>query len=138
MLMGVGTDIIEIERITKASANERFIKRIYTAAEQDYCLNRQNPYPCLAGRFAAKEAVLKALGTGLAGCRFKDVEILPNEKGAPTVTLHGAAKQAALARGIANIMVSISHDQTSAIAFAVAVNGSDVHESGYGGRNGEY
>lgn len=126
MLLGVGTDIIEIQRITKACANERFIKRIYTLAEREYCLARKNPYPCLAGRFAAKEAVLKSLGTGLAGCRFIDVEILPNGIGGePTVTLYGGAKQAAIARGIGNIMVSLSHDQTKAIAFAVAVTGGE-------------
>lgn len=127
MLMGVGTDIIEIKRITKACANKRFIKRIYTLAEREYCLARKNPYPCLAGRFAAKEAVLKALGTGLAGCRFIDVEVLPSGAGkAPIVALYGGAKQAALAKGISRVMVSVSHDQTKAIAFAVAVAGGEA------------
>lgn len=126
--MGVGTDIIEIRRIAQACANLRFVKRIYTLDEQKYCYARSNPYPCLAGRFAAKEAVLKALGTGIAGCRFIDVEVLPGkEGGAPRVTLSGGAKQIAQEQGINHVMISISHNQTSAVAFAVAVSGGEHH-----------
>ncbi len=122
LLTGVGTDIIEIERIAGAAKNPRFLERIFTRQEQEYCLARKNPYPCLAGRFAAKEAVLKALGTGLAGCRFVDVEILTAAQGGPPkVKLYGGARQAALKQGVSGVLLSISHDKERAVAFAVAV-----------------
>ncbi|MBO8138685.1 MAG: holo-ACP synthase [Desulfotomaculum sp.] len=124
MIAGIGTDIIEIERVAEAAGSPRFLKRIYTDKERDLCLKRRDPYPCLAGRFAAKEAVLKALGTGLAGCRFTDVEILPlSEGGPPVVVLHGGAEKIALEKGIKNVLISISHDRSRAVAFAAAVTG---------------
>ncbi|MTI80946.1 MAG: holo-[acyl-carrier-protein] synthase [Firmicutes bacterium] len=124
MLTGIGTDIIEIARVADAAINPRFLERIYTKKEREHCLGRNDPYPCLAGRFAAKEAVLKALGSGLSGCRFVDVEILSDEKtGAPKVVLHARAKNKALVKGIKQVMVSISHDRGRAVAFAVAVAG---------------
>ncbi len=124
MLTGIGTDIIEIERIKKACQNSRFLQRVFTPAEQQYCLKRTDPYPCLAARFAGKEAVLKALGTGLKGCRFTDVEIMPEyQGGAPKVRLFGGAEAAAMQRDICKILISLSHDRSRAVAFAAAING---------------
>ncbi|MBM7854883.1 holo-[acyl-carrier protein] synthase [Desulfohalotomaculum tongense] len=126
MLTGIGTDIIEIQRVADAAANPRFLERVYTAGERDYCMRRKNPYPCLAARFAAKEAVLKALGTGLAGCRFTDVEVLPEFVGGPpAVKLYGGALKAAEKQGIQQVLISISHDGGRALAFAAAVKGRD-------------
>ncbi|MEG6615047.1 holo-ACP synthase [Peptococcaceae bacterium 1198_IL3148] len=126
MLTGVGTDTIEIERIAKACTNERFLERIYTLAERQYCFSHKNPYPSLAARFAAKEAVLKALGTGLAGCRFTDIEVIANYPGGPpTVKLSGGARKVADKKGVDKVLISLSHDRTTAVAFAVAVAGGD-------------
>lgn len=124
MISGVGTDTIEIERMAKACENLRFVERVFTAGEREYCGQRKNPYPCLAARFAAKEAVLKALGTGLAGCRFSDVEILPRQKGGPPmVKLLGGAGRIAKEKGIKQVLISLSHDRQRAVAFAVAITG---------------
>jgi holo-[acyl-carrier protein] synthase len=126
LIAGIGTDTIEIERITKACANKRFLERVYTLVERDYCFSRNNPFPSLAARFAAKEAVLKALGTGLAGCRFTDIEVISsNVGGPPTVKLSGGAKQVASEKGVDTVLISLSHDRTRAVAFAVAVIGGE-------------
>lgn len=124
-LDGIGTDIVDIDRIKRIieRKGERFLKRVFTGQELDYCLSRANPYPCLAARFAAKEAVLKSLGTGLAGCRWTDVEIVRTGPSAPEVLLAGSARKAAEGRGIYRVMISISHDRGSAVAFALAVKG---------------
>lgn len=120
MLKGIGTDIIEIERIELAvsRSGQQFLDRVFTPAEQSYCGGRVQ---CLAGRFAAKEAILKTLGTGLRGLRWTNIEILPNYKGKPEVKLSGKALEIAMELGIDRILVSISHDRGRAVAFAVAV-----------------
>jgi len=121
---GIGTDIVEIERIRQAvqKRGRRLLDRLFTPEEQALCGARRDPYPCYAGRFAAKEAVLKALGTGLAGCHWTDVQIERDAAGAPVVRLAGPA--AALAGG-ARVLVSISHDRERALAFALAWEGDD-------------
>ena len=129
LLVGVGTDIIEIERIKKACVNSRFLERVFTVKEREYCFSLKNPYPSLAARFAAKEAVLKALETGLSGCSFKDVEIIKEaDTGKPIVKLSGGAKKVAKEKLIENIMISISHNKTHAIAFAVAQTKSTLQK----------
>ncbi len=123
LLIGVGTDTIEIARINKACKNARFLERVFTPKEQEYCLSRNNPYPCLAARFAGKEAVLKAMGTGLRGCRFNEIEILPEHPdGPPKVKLYGGTEEICRQRNISSFLVSLSHDRTRAVAFAVAVS----------------
>ncbi|AEF93380.1 Holo-(acyl-carrier-protein) synthase [Desulfotomaculum nigrificans CO-1-SRB] len=119
MLKGIGTDIIEIERIELAISRggQQFLDRVFTPREQEYCGGKVH---CLAGRFAAKEAILKALGTGLRGMRWTDIEILPNYLGKPEVKLSGPALEIAAEMDIAKILVSISHDRGRAVAFAVA------------------
>lgn len=117
MIIGVGTDIIEIERIKKAIDSSIFIQRLFTDEELKY-LNTKKA-ESFAGYFAAKEAVSKALGTGISGFSFKDIEIL-KKGGVPYVVLHGGARKVADGIGIKEIKLSISHCREYAVAFAVA------------------
>ncbi|HLX64305.1 MAG TPA: holo-ACP synthase [Planctomycetota bacterium] len=119
MIVGVGIDLIELERIQAVYERhrERFVSRILTASERAYVLKYADPTQRLAGRWAAKEAALKALGTGLAqGIGWRDVEILPDEHGKPLLTLHGKALERAAALGARVFHVTISHSITLAIA----------------------
>lgn len=125
LIAGIGTDIVEIGRVKKAATinGERFLKRVFTDAELDFCLGRKDPYPCLAARFAAKEAVFKSLGTGLVGCSWKDVEVVRSSNLAPEIILGGNAVKLAERAGVAKVLISISHDRGRAVAFALAVKG---------------
>jgi holo-[acyl-carrier protein] synthase len=114
----IGTDIIEIHRIEKAiqSRQDSFLRRIYTEAELQSCHNRASS---LAARFAAKEAVMKALGTGAKGVSWQDIEILSNSQGAPIVQLHAQAERKAKENGIAKLSVTLSHCREYAIAVVI-------------------
>jgi len=117
--LAVGTDIIEIARI-KRSINdfgERFLKRCYTERERAWYGNRPNE---LAARFAAKEATSKALGTGIVGIRWQEMEVLPNRRGKPVLILHGRAAERARQLGLTDFSVSLTHSRTDAMAFVVA------------------
>lgn len=120
--VAVGTDIIEIARIerTYRDFGERFLKRVFTERERDRYRGRVNE---LAARFAAKEATSKALGTGIIGIRWREMEILPNRRGKPILILHGQAAQRARQLGLTHFSVSLTHSRTDAMAFVVAVNG---------------
>jgi holo-[acyl-carrier protein] synthase len=123
VIVSVGVDTVEIARIGALwlRAGRRFLDRVYTKAEQDYCLARGEAAQSLAARFAAKEAVLKCLGTGWSvGLGFHQVEVVRNPRGAVTVVLHGAAAELATGRGIRHIHLSLTHDGGLATAFAVA------------------
>ncbi len=113
-----GVDIIEIARIRKISEKygKRFLKRIYTEGEIGYCRGRA---PQLASRFAAKEAVMKALGTGVIGIRWKDVEIIRKGGSRPLVKLHGTALHRAQTMQIQQLSISLSHSDEHAIAFVI-------------------
>jgi holo-[acyl-carrier protein] synthase len=113
----IGIDIIEIARIKAAIARqgEAFLQRIYTDSELE--LYRWK-LPSLAARFAAKEAVIKALGKPTAGARLKDIEILADDKGKPLVNLYGEAQNQAKALGLDGFAVSLSHSKEYAIAVA--------------------
>lgn len=113
----VGVDIIEIDRIKHAIARSQdsFLNRIYTPAELVYTRNVSS----LAARFAAKEAVMKALGTGTRGVGWKDIEILTNADGAPLVQLYGRALQKSTELGLAGFQVSLSHSRKYAVAFVI-------------------
>ncbi len=113
--MGLGTDIIEIERI-RGNMNDRFLYRIFTANERERIANKSYR---AAGIFAAKEAVSKALGTGISGFAWKDIEILKRESGEPYVCLHGKAEAIAAEQGIKKMEITISHcrDYATAVAF---------------------
>jgi holo-[acyl-carrier protein] synthase len=113
-----GIDIIEISRIGKAvdTWGERFLSRIYTAGEIEYCRGRA---PELAARFAGKEAVMKALGTGHVGISPHDIEILSSQKGAPVVHLKGSAQARAEEIGLDHLTITISHSRDYAVASVV-------------------
>jgi holo-[acyl-carrier protein] synthase len=122
-VVGVGVDAIEIERV--AAALERtptLVDRVFTAAEQAYCGTRagRRRAASYAGRFAAKEAVAKALGTGVVGFGFRDIEIVNGAGGAPAVVLGAPAQRVVDGLGIARIHVSLSLTRTVAVATAVA------------------
>jgi holo-[acyl-carrier protein] synthase len=119
-MQAIGIDIIEIPRIKAAISRqgEDFIRRIYTDAEiKAY----RWKLPSLAARFAAKEAIIKALGKATAGAKLKDIEILADDKGKPLVNLYGEAQNQAKALGIASFAVSLSHSKEYAIAIAIAI-----------------
>lgn len=122
MIIGIGTDIVSVQRIEKAVERfgERFINRVFTEDETSCCDGKKEKAQYLAGRFAAKEAVLKALGTGISnGIWFKDVEVARVHGKRPEITLHGKGKEMAESLGVKNIHISISHDGGIATAFAV-------------------
>jgi len=124
-MKAVGLDAVEIERVAEAIERhgDRFLARVYTDEERRVAASvGQAAAQFFAGRFAAKEAVLKALGTGYAkGLAFHEVEVLRGPDGAPRIALHGEAKARAAALGITQILVSITHNRTDAHAVAVAV-----------------
>ncbi len=123
-ILGHGVDLVEWARIQRVwELHERaFLERVYSPSEQKYCLDRRDCVLSLAGRFAAKEAVLKALGTGWrGGIRFTDVETLPDALGKPEVRLSGEAARIAQQQGITSILLSISHAGAYATASAIAV-----------------
>lgn len=121
MAVSCGVDIVRIDRVAEALKNPRFIFRTYTEEEADYCKSRGRlAEESFAGRFAAKEAVSKALGTGLAnGVFLTDIEILNGENGKPEIRLSGGAAERYKNMGGKSMDISISHDGVSAIAFAV-------------------
>lgn len=119
-----GIDIVRCDRIERVwkDHGEHFLNRIYTPAERDYCLDCKTVAVRLSGRFAAKEAVLKTLGTGWRGeIRWTDIETLPDPLGRPVVTLHAAAAALAQRLGITRILMSISHTADHAVASAIGV-----------------
>ncbi len=116
--ISVGVDIIEIDRIsaTLERFGDRFLQRVYTDGEAAYCRGRA---PQLAARFAAKEAVMKALGTGTRGVGWREVEVTRKRTGEPEITLHGRAAARAEEIGIGHIAVSLSHSRKYAVASVV-------------------
>ncbi len=119
--MGVGTDLVHVPRIEEVLARHPgFAARVYTPTEIAYCEQHRVPGPRYAARFAAKEAVLKALGTGLArGMRWQDVEILAGPARRPVVRLHGAVAETARRLGVREVQISLSHAGEYALACAV-------------------
>lgn len=124
MIIGIGVDIIEIERVTQAIQNNKnFLSKLFTEREIDYFISRNMNSEVIAGNFAAKEAVSKALGTGIRGFSFKDIEILRNELGKPEVILHNGANlignKLVGNNNSLRVHLSISHNNSSAIAYSV-------------------
>ncbi|HTZ32181.1 MAG TPA: holo-ACP synthase [Methylomirabilota bacterium] len=122
MIVGMGIDVSEVNRIREVfeSQGERFVRRVYTKAEAAYCEQFKNKYERYAGRFAVKEAAMKALGTGWSrGVRWVDIEVVRQRGGRPTLQLHGEARKIADALGVKNIAISITH--TSEQAFAQVI-----------------
>jgi holo-[acyl-carrier protein] synthase len=126
-IIGIGTDIIECLRIGKMieQHGELFLRRVYTDREIRYCQGRKHAIEHFAGRWAAKEAILKAIGTGWSrGISWTDLEVRNSAGGQPRVLVRGGAKDAAIERGIGDILLSISHCRTYATAYALALAGS--------------
>ena len=118
-MLATGVDIIEIHRIEQVldRYGERFLNRLFTPNEIDYCKGRA---PNLAGRFAVKEATMKALGTGARGVSWRDIEVVRADSGAPSVKLYGRAENRAERLHVVEISVSISRSREYAVAFVVA------------------
>lgn len=117
-----GIDMVDCDRIRQAveKHGDRFLQRVFTRAELDYCLGKKRQTEHLAGRFAAKEAVLKLLGTGWQkGIAWTDVEVRNAPSGQPHVTLSGRCRRIAEELGLGAILISISHIETHAIASAI-------------------
>jgi len=122
-VIGVGVDIVEVERIERAITRwgEAFIRRIYTAREVERSAAPIVVGPRMAARFAAKEAVMKALGVGWRDLSWREIEIANDAQGRPVVHLHGAARRIADQRGVTEVLLGISHTHLHAVANAVAI-----------------
>jgi holo-[acyl-carrier protein] synthase len=129
VVLGVGVDLIEIERVKKAmesKSGKRFERRVFTEREIAYCRSKANPYPHFAARFAAKEAVMKAFGTGWTARVFwKGIEIWNNELGRPFITFHGKTEELAEEMGAQTCQVSLSHNRSQAVAVAILLGRTD-------------
>lgn len=121
-VIGMGTDLVEIPRFRLAlERRARFEERLFSDAERAYANRSVNPAPRLAARFAAKEAVMKALGVGLGAFKLRDVEVIRLPSGAPEVALYGKAAQLAQARGAQGWLLSLTHSESMAMAVALAL-----------------
>ena len=124
-ILGLGTDIVEIARIERMRREhaDRFLSRVFTPAEIQYCCDSTIAPTRLAGRFAAKEAVLKVLGTGWrGGIEWTDIEVLPDALGKPICRLHGYTASLAASLDVSHVLVSISHAGGFAIATAIGIS----------------
>lgn len=122
MILGIGTDIIEVSRIQASHEKfgDRFLNRILLPNEIAYCLSHKSPAPFLAARFAAKEAISKAFGTGIgAQLSWQDMEVCRRDSGEPYVILHGNGEKLLRERGARIVLISLSHTQQHATAVAL-------------------
>ncbi|WP_109487165.1 holo-ACP synthase [Occallatibacter savannae] len=122
MIVGSGIDLVEIARIQQSVERfgKRFLNRVYTPAEQAYCLRKRNAAESLAARFAAKEAGAKALGTGISrGVSWLEIEVVREPSGRPTIRFHGRAAEIAESMGVGHVALSITH--TAALSMASVV-----------------
>jgi holo-[acyl-carrier protein] synthase len=121
-VLGLGVDIVEIERMkTALERRPRIKERVFSHDERWYCEHKARPWVHYAMRFAAKEAVLKALGTGFSGMRFSDVEVVREGNGRPTPRLSGRAAERAAELGVVEMHLSLSFTHSTAVASAVAI-----------------
>jgi holo-[acyl-carrier protein] synthase len=122
-IVGLGVDICEIDRMERALARHPTMReRVFTPEERAYCDAKARPAESYAGRFASREAVIKALG-GYRGKRWQDISVTRSPSGAPAIRLEGNAKLRADMLGISRVLVTFTHERTHAVAFAVAVAG---------------
>ncbi len=125
MIIGSGVDVAEVDRIRAACERfgRRFIERVFTAAEIAYVDRKANRFERYAGRFAAKEAGMKAIGTGWRrGVRWKDFEVANLPSGKPTLKFHGVAASFAERLGVKNVSLSITHTKSTGLAFVILEN----------------
>jgi holo-[acyl-carrier protein] synthase len=124
-LVGIGVDLVDLDRLRVSLARTpRLIDRLFTEAEQAYAFERHDPTERFGGRFAVKEATLKAMGVGLGAARFRDLEVVRAESGAPELVLHGAAAERATALGVRRWLLTVSH--TDHLAEAIVVGLADT------------
>jgi len=126
-VIGIGLDLVKIERVRAATERwkDRFLHRVFTEAERRYCFERSSPYASLAARFAVKEALLKALGTGWSqGIRWLDIEVRNDPSGIPSAVVGGRTEQLLRQRGATRVHISLSHDGEYAVAEAMLVSES--------------
>jgi holo-[acyl-carrier protein] synthase len=120
-IVGLGVDICEIARMERALSRHPTLRdRVFTPEEIAYCDSKARPAESYAGRFAAREATIKALG-GYRGRLWQDISVTRHPSGAPAIRLDGNAKRRADALGVADVLVTFTHEKTSAVAFAIAV-----------------
>jgi holo-[acyl-carrier protein] synthase len=122
-ILGVGVDVVDVARMERAlERHPSFAARVFTEEEIAYCTRGGAPAECYAGRFAAREAVIKALG-GLRGAKWRDISVARHPSGAPSIALAGAAAVRASMLGVERILISFTHERTTAVAFCLAVRG---------------
>jgi holo-[acyl-carrier protein] synthase len=121
-VVGVGVDLCEVDRMRRTlERTPGFADRVFTAGEQEVCRRRRRPEQGFAARFAAKEAVLKALGAGLGACPLRDIEVVRTDSGAPELALHAGAAALAAERGVVAWRLSLTHTAILATAVAIAL-----------------
>ena len=122
MIVGIGIDAVEVERIKRAVERfgDRFLNKVFCPSELEHCLKKKEPYPGLAARFAAKEALVKALGTGFRqGLGFREICVVIDKFGAPSIALTGNAEQKVLSKKVSKIWVSMTHEAMMAVTVVV-------------------
>lgn len=121
-MIGIGVDLCEIDRMRAALARTPTLRdRLFTDDERAYCDLRNDPSERYAARFAAKEAVLKAMALGVGACRWRDIEVIRADSGAPSVHLHAGAQALADERGISRWLLTMTHTSQAAEAIAIAL-----------------
>lgn len=121
-MIGIGVDLCEVDRMRKALARSPGLRtRLFTTGEQLYCDRRRDPAERYAARFAAKEAVLKALGLGMGACSWTDIEVVKADSGAPSILLHRRAQELAAAQHVESWRLTLTHTRHVAEAIAVAL-----------------
>lgn len=126
VVVAVGTDLVDIDRIRQTIERQpRFVERVFTETERTYCLARTDPAERFAARFAAKEAVLKALGVGLGGAGFHDIEVRKLATGAPQLAISGRAQELATAAGIVGWLITMSHSDGLAHVLVAGLGDGD-------------
>lgn len=121
-MVGLGVDLVELPRFRRTlQRTPHIVERLFTDAERAYAEQRRDPTERYAVRFAAKEAVLKAMGAGIGACDFKEIEVQRAESGEPTLLLHGRAASLAGSRHIGGWLLTMTHTESLAHAIAVAV-----------------
>jgi len=121
-VIGIGVDLVELDRFRLAlDRTPGLLERVFTEGEQDYALRKRDPTERLAVRFAAKEAVMKAMGVGIGEVRLRDIEVVRADSGRPSILLHGSAADMAAAMGIVEWKITMTHTARAAEAIAVAL-----------------
>lgn len=122
MIRGIGTDLVELDRIRRVyfENGERFLEKLFTSEERAYFAGWADPVPRIAGRFAAKEAVMKAMGTGWSsGVRWRDIEVIRRPAGRPDVVLHGRCREIFESMGAERVVCTITHSRDYAMAVVI-------------------